>query len=50
MTTGVCVYLTDGYGTFPDTVPKLLLWVVTLGGLDLAQFPFGEAVRLLSTE
>ncbi len=49
MTTGVCVYLTDGYGSFPDTLPELpVLWVVTPGGLDLSQFPFGEAVRLLS--
>lgn len=50
MTTGVCVYLTDGYGDFPNTTPELpVLWVVTPGGLDLAQFPFGETVRLLST-
>ena len=49
MTTAVCVYLTDGYGTFPDTTPELpVLWVVTPGGLDLSQFPFGESVRLLS--
>ncbi len=49
MSTGVCVYLTDGYGTFPDTPPELpVLWVVTPGGLDLSQFPFGETVRLLS--
>jgi predicted metal-dependent peptidase len=48
-TTGVCVYLTDGYGTFPSETPFLpVLWVVTPGGLDLEQFPFGEAVRLLS--
>ena len=48
MTTGVCVYLTDGYGTFPDAPPELpVLWIVTPGGLDLSQFPFGEAVRLL---
>lgn len=46
---GVCVYLTDGYGTFPSAPPALpVLWVVTPGGLDLSQFPFGEAVRLLS--
>jgi predicted metal-dependent peptidase len=45
----VCIYLTDGYGDFPRQVPELpVLWVVTPGGLDLAQFPFGEAVRLLS--
>jgi predicted metal-dependent peptidase len=47
--TGVCVYLTDGYGDFPTYAPPLpVLWVVTPGGLDLEQFPFGEAVRLLS--
>lgn len=46
---GVCVYLTDGYGTFPERSPTLpVLWVVTPGGLNLEQFPFGEAVRLLS--
>ncbi|NJM23389.1 MAG: hypothetical protein HC836_28510 [Richelia sp. RM2_1_2] len=45
----VCVYLTDGYGTFPDILPELpVLWVVTPGGLALDEFPFGEAVRLLS--
>lgn len=49
MTTGVCVYLTDGYGTFPQQSPELpVLWVVTPRGLDLSQFPFGETVRLLS--
>jgi predicted metal-dependent peptidase len=46
---GVCVYLTDGHGTFPQQPPALpVLWVVTPGGLDLTRFPFGEAVRLLS--
>lgn len=45
----VCIYLTDGYGSFPNQAPELpVLWVVTPGGLDLPQFPFGEAVRLLS--
>jgi predicted metal-dependent peptidase len=48
-TQAVCVYLTDGYGTFPAESPELpVLWVVTPGGLNLEQFPFGEAVRLLS--
>lgn len=47
-TSGVCVYLTDGYGTFPEKPPALpVLWIVTPGGLGLEQFPFGEAVRLL---
>jgi predicted metal-dependent peptidase len=46
---GVCVYLTDGYGSFPQNQPSLpVLWIVTPGGLDLKEFPFGEAVRLLS--
>src|SRR5262249_52298319 len=44
----VCIYLTDGYGTFPPAAPGLpVLWVVTPGGLDLDRFPFGEATRLL---
>jgi hypothetical protein len=48
-TQAVCIYLTDGYGSFPDRLPELpVLWVVTPGGLDLSQFPFGEAVCLLS--
>ncbi|PZV07123.1 MAG: hypothetical protein DCF22_22580 [Leptolyngbya sp.] len=47
--TELCVYLTDGYGTFPQDAPRLpVLWVVTPGGLDLKNFPFGEAVRLFS--
>ncbi|WP_348252684.1 VWA-like domain-containing protein [Trichocoleus desertorum] len=49
MTMGVCIYLTDGYGQFPTDAPcSPVLWVVTSGGLALEQFPFGEAVRLLS--
>jgi predicted metal-dependent peptidase len=49
ITQGLCIYLTDGYGTFPSEVPELpVLWVVAPGGLVLEQFPFGEAVRLLS--
>jgi predicted metal-dependent peptidase len=45
----VCVYLTDGYGYFPEEAPELpVLWVVTPGGMSLEQFPFGESVRLLS--
>jgi predicted metal-dependent peptidase len=45
----ICVFLTDGYGTFPNQSPELpVLWVVTPGGLHLSGFPFGEAVRLLA--
>jgi predicted metal-dependent peptidase len=47
-TAGLAIYLTDGYGDFPDAPPEIpTLWVVTAGGLDLDQFPFGETVRLL---
>jgi len=45
---GVCVYLTDGHGDFPAESPELpTLWVVSPGGLDAEQFPFGEAMKLL---
>lgn len=47
---GVCIYLTDGYGFFPESEPSLpVLWVVCAGGLDLQEFPFGETVRLLNS-
>jgi predicted metal-dependent peptidase len=46
-TPSVCIYLTDGYGEFPPTPALPTLWVVTPGGLDSAQFPFGEVVRLI---
>ncbi len=45
----VCVYLTDGYGEFPDREPNMpVLWIVTPGGLDDEQFPFGEVIRLIN--
>jgi predicted metal-dependent peptidase len=44
----VAIYLTDGYGDFPAHPPALpTLWVVTPGGKDVDQFPFGEVVRLV---
>ena len=44
----LAVYLTDGYGNFPDTSPdNPFLWVVTPGGLASQRFPFGEVVRLV---
>ncbi len=44
----VAIYLTDGYGTFPERAPRCpVLWVVPAGGLEMEKFPFGEAVRLL---
>ena len=43
----VAVYLTDGFGSFPDEPPDLpVLWVVSPGGLDDDQFPFGAVARM----
>ncbi|GGN29352.1 vWA domain-containing protein [Deinococcus daejeonensis] len=43
----VLIYLTDGYGDFPDAAPRLpTLWVVPPGGLEDEGFPFGEVLRL----
>lgn len=47
----VAIYLTDGWGDFPEHAPKLpTLWVVVPGGIDLDKFPFGEAIRLLPNQ
>ena len=44
---GVCIYLTDGYGYFPEKEPELpVLWVVIPGGAGREYFPFGEIVKL----
>ena len=41
------VYLTDGYGDFPEQPPRIpTLWVVPPGGLEDEGFPFGEVLRL----
>ena len=43
----VAVYLTDGYGDFPEKPPPLdVLWVVTSGGLPNESFPFGQVARM----
>lgn len=43
----VLVYLTDGFGTFPESAPAdPCLWVVTAGGRADDAFPFGEIARL----
>jgi predicted metal-dependent peptidase len=48
-TQSICVYLTDGYGSFPELAPELpVLWIVTPGGAESTTFPFGEVVRLLT--
>lgn len=45
----LAVYLTDGFGTFPEIkdIPQELqtLWVITAGGLEESKFPFGSTVR-----
>ncbi|MEO6060871.1 MAG: hypothetical protein ABIQ99_02910, partial [Thermoflexales bacterium] len=46
----VAVYLTDGFGDFPEPPRIPTLWVVLPGGRDLGDFPFGETVRLLPIE
>jgi predicted metal-dependent peptidase len=44
----LCVYLTDGYGDFPENEPDVTtVWLVTAGGLPSHEFPFGKVVRLL---
>jgi predicted metal-dependent peptidase len=46
--TTVAIYLTDGHGFFPSQPPAFpVLWVITPGGRESSQFPFGETVRLL---
>jgi len=42
------VYFTDGYGVFPDPAPEIpTLWVITAGGAEDDEIPFGQSVRLL---
>ncbi len=43
----LCVYLTDGYGTFPNQPPSMpCLWLVTEDGIKPDAFPFGRVVQL----
>lgn len=44
----LCIYFTDGYGSFPKATPaKPTLWVVTPGGLETPGFPFGTVARMV---
>ena len=46
----VSVYLTDGYGDFPEHQPTdPILWVVPRDGLSSKEFPYGQVIRI-STE
>ncbi len=43
----LCIYFTDGYGSFPSVVTDVpVLWVVTPGGLESKDFPFGTVARI----
>jgi len=43
----LCIYFTDGYGSFPNVAPDAsVLWVVQAGGLATPGFPFGDVARL----
>lgn len=45
--TPVAVYLTDGYGDFPEPPSCPVLWVRTPGGLEKEEFPFGNVLTLI---
>jgi predicted metal-dependent peptidase len=43
----LCLYFTDGYGSFPRQPPESpVLWVVQPGGLSSPGFPFGQVARM----
>ena len=43
----LCIYFTDGYGSFPAAPPEShVLWVVMSGGLESTGFPFGDVARM----
>lgn len=47
----LAVYLTDGYGDFPNETPHYpVLWVVIPCGLPNNEFPFGETARMVGEE
>lgn len=46
----LCIYFTDGFGSFPPAPPESpVLWVVMPGGLESTGFPFGDVARIVST-
>ncbi len=43
----LCIYFTDGYGTFPTDAPRApVMWIVPEGGLPAPEFPFGQVARM----
>jgi predicted metal-dependent peptidase len=46
----LCIYFTDGFGSFPRKPPESpVLWVVMPGGLESTGFPFGDVARMVSS-
>jgi len=43
----LAIYLTDGYGTFPQEPEYPVLWVISTGGLEAAKFSWGDTIRLV---
>ena len=43
----ICIYLTDGYGQFPEKSNFETLWVITPGGIESDYVPFGNVCRLI---
>lgn len=44
----LCIYLTDGFGDFPQEAPDYpVMWVLVPGGVHNAQMPFGDVMRLV---
>ena len=42
----ISIYLTDGYGDFPEEKPRQdVLWVISPGGLAAVNFPFGKVIN-----
>ena len=45
----VLVYLTDGFGDFPEQKPRYgVIWAITPDGVEQAQIPFGRYVKIKS--
>jgi len=46
----LCIYFTDGVGSFPSNLPASpVVWVVTPGGLETPGFMFGIVARIGAT-
>ena len=43
----ICIYLTDGYGQYPEKSNFETLWVITPGGIESDNVPFGTVCRLI---